>query len=310
MQEESKGPRKRSNRKRYGSQLPGLTGRPFGKAKRKLLERLDVEEEELESVRDQLKIRLDQERGISTTWTKTKEFLENQKKWNSGVLSPSKESDEDDIVGDTNVFEWKQVKDPESGDVYFWNINTDETTWDIPEGVEIQQEQRESSGFALRKQQDIHIMEFSLRLLNVQAKDADIYITGLRTGRLLLSLIWFLLGQWDAFGFPRQVKRSVEGVNKLLPSISELDENPELYYGPLPLTEVIHVPAGQTVSVAVWCDDLLGIILRKKDPWMNNGRRRTRRYIGGFFDKGEVTDENVDMTVRCGLVPTEASQLR
>uniref|UniRef100_A0A7S4K7J3 WW domain-containing protein n=1 Tax=Guillardia theta TaxID=55529 RepID=A0A7S4K7J3_GUITH len=356
MQQEPKGPRKRSSRKRYGSQLPGLTGRPLGKAKRKLLERLDNEEEELDTVRDELKKRLAEERDTSTAWTKTKEFLDIQQRWSKEFNSPSKDTDEDDIVGNTNVFEWKQVKDPESGDVYFWNINTDETTWDVPEGVEVLGDLTPFRGLTMtiadpagtegvkwictqKTTGHAHNGIF----FEVQAKSADVYITGVRTGSHEHSDIyvtkyrvfvrdgpsyghemsksgWKQVGmknvkalvkrvgpkKWDAFGFPRQVKRTVEGVNKLLPSISDLDENPELFYGPLPLTEAIRVPAGQTVSIAIWCEDMLGIILRKKDPWMNNGRRRTRRYVGGFFDKGEVTDENVDMTLRSGLVPTEA----
>ena len=33
-----------------------------------------------------------------------------------------------------------QVKDKVSGDIYFWNIQTDETTWQIPKGVELAEE--------------------------------------------------------------------------------------------------------------------------------------------------------------------------
>ena len=43
----------------------------------------------------------------------------------------------DQVGGCSSLYSYQtQVKDPESGDVYFWNINTDETTWDVPEGVE------------------------------------------------------------------------------------------------------------------------------------------------------------------------------
>jgi hypothetical protein len=27
---------------------------------------------------------------------------------------------------------WKEVKDPETGGIYYWNVKTGETTWDKP----------------------------------------------------------------------------------------------------------------------------------------------------------------------------------
>ena len=34
---------------------------------------------------------------------------------------------------------WKQVRDVNTGDVYFLNIATDETTWDTPEGIVLEE---------------------------------------------------------------------------------------------------------------------------------------------------------------------------
>ena len=38
---------------------------------------------------------------------------------------------------------------------------------------------------------------------------------------------------------------------------------------------------------------------------MNKGAQRARRFVGGYFDKGDVTDENADLVLMSGLIPRQ-----
>jgi len=338
--------------------------RPLGAAKRKLV--IKQQEDEALKLEDwvELKNKVVRERErdgfpLDGGWAGDKAELKRKMElWNADLMAPSSSADDsategDMLVQDTNVAMWKQVTDARTGDTYFWNLESDETVWETPAGVVLEDKLPEFRGITktipdptglpgskwLCTQTTSGHAHYGV-FFDVEAKEADLFVTGLRTASHFRSDIfegryrllvrdgsgrghekskdgWRQVGykevrgevrtigpkRWDAFGLPRKIKTSAGGILKLLPAITSEDTDPEVIYGPIPLAEAIRVPAGQTVGFALWSDESLGIVLRKKDVWMNQGRYRTRRWEGGFFAPGEVTDDNADMSIRAGLVP-------
>jgi len=352
-----KGPRRRSQRLNNRAEFRN-TG-PVGAAKRKIIQRLDDEQQLKVEEWDGLATRLITERRLGTDypvgWTGDAAELKRKKEeWNRDWLAPSsdEQSDENNIEP-TNDPAWMQVTDPASGDVYFWNIENDQTVWDIPEGVTPDKELSEFRGIT-KTIPDPSGQEGSKWLctqttsghthhgifFQLEAKEEDVFITGIRTAAHYRSDIfegryrvlvrdgelygneyskagWRQVGlktvkaeiktvgpkAWDSMGLPRTIKTSAGVMFDMLPGISAIDTDPEVIYGSLPLSEAIHVPKGGKKAICIWNDDMLGIVMRKKDNFVNNGRFKANRFIGGFFDKAEVTDENSDLRIRAGLVP-------
>lgn len=97
-------------------------------------------------------------------------------------------------VSNTNDKNWKQVRDKTSGDVYFWNLKTEETSWDIPEGITVEKKLSPFRGVTktlpdpggapgvkwLCTQTTSGHAHFGI-FFQVKAKENDVYITGLRT---------------------------------------------------------------------------------------------------------------------------------
>ena len=114
-----------------------------------MLERLEDMEGQQQTEWATLKDRLQTER-VEGVWAADDPALaEKRKRWNLDLTAPSDmldelqyDTDEDDNAVDvmgTNDENWKQVRDVSSGDIYFWNLKTDETTWDIPDGIKVEQ---------------------------------------------------------------------------------------------------------------------------------------------------------------------------
>lgn len=150
-QKADKKPRKRSSAKARAQDpfampepqmKPG--GGPLGKAKRRMLERIGEVEEQQEAQWTNLKGKLQQER-VDDVWAADDPALaEKRKRWNQDLTAPSSDMDDDERdkefemeVTSTNDADWKQVRDVSTGDIYFWNVVTEQTTWDIPEGIQV-----------------------------------------------------------------------------------------------------------------------------------------------------------------------------
>jgi len=362
-----KKPRKRSQQKQNPFLMPEPTikemGGPIGKAKRRMLERIEEMEEKQEAQWSTLKGKLQQER-IDKVWAANDPVIaEKRKRWNEDLTASSEGPEEElmdmdanavDVMG-TNDKNWKQVRDVSTGDIYFWNIKTEETVWDIPEGIVVEQKLSPFRGVTktladpggapgvkwLCTQTTSGHAHFGI-FFQVKAKESDVYITGIRTashyrsniyeatyrvlvrdgacyGKELSKEGWRQVGRkkvkaevkrwgpkkWDKWGLTRFHKSAMDTMHECLPAITYEDRDPETIYGALPLAEALHIKAGQSMSFCLWTNDMLGIVLRKKDAWQNKGERRVRRHVGGFFDKGEITDENADMILMSGLVPRQ-----
>jgi len=359
-----KKPRKRSQRAAnnpFSMPMPveGPGGGPVGKAKRRMLERIEEMESEQAAEWTGLKTQLQQER-VEGVWAADNPILvEKRKRWNEDLTNPGMMDDPQgenavDVMG-TNDEKWKQVRDVNTGDVYFWNIVTDETVWDTPEGIVLEEKLSPFRGVTktmmdpggaagvkwLCTQTTTGHAHFGV-FFQVTAKDSDVYITGIRTGSHYRSNIyeatyrvlvrdgscygnelskagWRQVGQkqvkaqvtrwgpkkWDKWGLTRFQKSAVDSQSACLPGITYEDRDPETIYGALPLAEAIHLKAGETKSICVWSNDMLGIVFRKRDAWMKKDDRKVRRHVGGFFDKGEVTDENADFVLKSGLIPCQ-----
>ena len=210
--------RKRSSRKRDPFELPEPVikpkGGPMGKAKRRMLERIDEFEEKQEAQWSTLASRLQSER-VEGVWAADDPALaEKRKRWNADLTAPSDGPDPDALgsavddqdavdVMDTNDKNWKQVRDVSSGDIYFWNIKTDETTWEIPDGVALKEKLSIFRGVTktildpggapgvkwLCTQTTSGHAHHGV-FFQVQAKDADVYITGVRTASHYRSNIY------------------------------------------------------------------------------------------------------------------------
>mmetsp|Transcript_4402 Transcript_4402/g.10594 ORF Transcript_4402/g.10594 Transcript_4402/m.10594 type:complete len:638 (-) Transcript_4402:126-2039(-) len=351
-----KKPKKRSDR---GDPFAVQIDRPVGAAKRKLV--LKDEEDQALRLDDWVELRKkvikERERDgfpLDGGWAGDKgELKKKMVLWNADKPSDQEEVEGEMLVTDTNLPMWKQVTEPTTGDVYFWNLETEDTVWEIPKGVVLQEKLSDFRGITKTIQDPTDLpgskwmctqttsghAHYGI-FFDVEAKASDVYITAIRTASHFRSDIfegryrilirdgtglghefsktgWRQVGykevkgemrvvgpkKWDSMGLPREIKTCAGGIFKLLPAITSEDLDPEVIYGSIALAEAIKVPAGKTVGMVVWSDDSLGIVLRKKDVWMNQGRYRTRRWEGGFFDKGEVTDENADIALKAGLVP-------
>jgi hypothetical protein len=332
-----------------------------GKAKQNILLKKVKEQEDRLFNWDKLRDKLNSERdvtGFPEGWQGgQKDLTEKQKIWNADLYGGGNADEEDDNgVTDTNVNAWKQVRNQETGDVYFWNIETDETSWEVPEGIVTDAPLSEFRGVTktipspagidgvlwLCTQHTTGHAHYGC-FFQVDAKDEDVWIIGIRTGAHYRSDIyeskyrvfvkdgpvygneiskegWTQYGfkqvkaeirkvgpkKWDYMGLSRDIKSSASSREELLPCICETDTDPETLYGAVPLERAIHIPAGTSKGLCIWCEDSMGIILRKKEPYMptgGKGGKKIRRVEGGYFAKGEVTDENAHLVIKAGLVP-------
>lgn len=136
---------------------------------------------------------------------------------------------------------------------------------------------------------------------DVEALGAGVTVTGLRTAsspeysgplredRININL--YVCTEGSAVGRERkpdawQLIGSVKGVQ--LPVVA-YGEAEEAFYGPLPLREPIHIPAGETRGFCVFTTSWRGVVLRAK--------------LGSRFLPGDVTDEDGHVRLRAGLLP-------
>ena len=227
-----KKPRKRSNRKSNPFEMPEPVqkpgGGPLGKAKRRMLERIEEMEEKQVAEWATLKGRLQSER-VEGVWAANDPALaEKRKRWNLDLtsrddqLEQQYDLDEDenavDVMG-TNDPDWKQVRDVSTGDIYFWNLKTDETSWDVPEGIKVQEKLSPFRGVTktiadpggaagvkwLCTQTTSGHAHYGI-FFEVKAKSDDVYITGVRTASHYRSNIYeanyrVLMREGSCYGF-------------------------------------------------------------------------------------------------------------
>ena len=81
---------------------------------------------------------------------------------------------EDDTIPDDLVIvaPWQQVVDEASGDVYFWNVDTDETSWDVP--AALWKATRQARSRALLPQQAVPVATAAVPM-SVGAQDSEIH---------------------------------------------------------------------------------------------------------------------------------------
>ena len=86
---------------------------------------------------------------------------------------PTKPADDEISADDSLPSDWIPLVDPSSGDTYFCNEVTGETTWDKPQFDEEEREQRRKNKNLLEKEDSVEESDVQLELMDGEYNDGD-----------------------------------------------------------------------------------------------------------------------------------------